>query len=138
MAYITGGDGGPGVHSSVSQGISYTWSLDINSIEPNPTLQQNIIATLNSIFSIIGSVAQLSSQSISLIGNAGYSGRQIDIGGSCQSHISQGQLQAHGSEIDISGANQLGFSDISKLPTGTFCASPIRNITKGTLTIIIQ
>ncbi len=138
MASIRGGDSGPGTGDPIiGLGNNYTWSLAIADIEPNTADQTLVMNTLNSVMGVIGSVAQSSCQSISFVGAGGYDGEKFSIGGAGEISLGQGQLQSQGSQIDLSGVQDPGFADLSKLPTGTLDAAPDAGVTKWPLVITI-
>ncbi len=138
-ASISGGDAGPGTGDPLGQGNIYKWSLGIADIEPDSGKREIVMQTLASIMGVIGSVAQSSSQSVSMSGGGDYDGVHFSYGGSSQLTLGQGQLQAIGSEIDFSSVEDPGFAEISKLPLGRFIAAPVDSVTSRPLVVnIIQ
>lgn len=138
IASISGGDAGPGTGDDIGQGNNYKWKLPISQIEPDSTKQQLVTQTLGEVMAFIGGVAQSSCQSVSFVGGGDYDGVHFSIGGSSELTMGQGQLQSHGSEIDISGADHPPFSHLSKLPVGTLAASPVPGVTTWDLVITIK
>jgi hypothetical protein len=136
---VSGGDAGPGAgDGGVGVGNMYNWSLPISQIDPSTGTQKIVINTLNGAIAVICAVAQNTCQGVSFLGGGGYDGVNVSYGGSSELTMNLGQLQAQGSEIDLSRVDDPGFADLSKLPVGTFTAAPVPGVTKWPLEIIIK
>lgn len=135
-ASISGGDGGPGtIHNAV--GISYNWSLPIGQLT-NETNSAMVVQTLNSVMETVGGVAQTTSQSLPLSAGGGYDGDGITLGGTgLGANPGGGQLQVHGSYIDLSDVFDPNFADLSSLPVGSFFATPVAGVTKHNVVLVI-
>ncbi len=144
MASVQGGDAGPGTGDpTLGLANTYNWLLPIADLEPDVSKQALVYSTLNLVMSIIAGNAQSSCGSISLVGSGGYGSNEnpyyIQFSGMPTGvSAGTGQLQAIGSQIDISGANQSNIgTNVSLLPVGTFAAKPVPGVTTWTLVITI-
>lgn len=144
IAKIEGGDGGPGTNSGQPQGgVTYSWNLPIANISTGAN-QTLVMHTLNNCMSIIGQVAQQTCQSFSACGSGGYDGVQLQLSGSqtygsdSPSYPNNGQLQIRGEGIDLSGANQGSFAQLSSLPVGFWVAQPVSGCTKRIAGLFIE
>ncbi|MBS7539768.1 hypothetical protein [Ancylobacter lacus] len=136
-ASISGGDGGPGQISD-TVGIQYQWSLPLAELttEPDNSL---VLNTLSNVMAVVGGVAQTTSQSIPLAAAGDYDGDSVTLGGTgLGAGLSGGQLQVHGSHIDLYGVNDPDFADLSCLPVGTFFATPVAGITRHNVVLVIE
>ena len=157
IAMVEGGDGGPGlpVTSGPLPGFIWAWNLPLAQICANkPNIDSQVVLnTLSNCMAIIGSTAQQSCNSYSSAGSGDYAGpnppaegpEQISIGGtqpydsdSGSYPTSTGQLQIFGQGIDISGANQGTFAQLSQLPVGFWVAQPTANCTQRVLGLFIE
>ncbi|WAC25842.1 hypothetical protein [Ancylobacter sp. SL191] len=136
-ASISGGDGGPGQISD-TVGIQYQWSLPLAELttEPDNSL---VLNTLSNVMAIVGGVAQTTSQSIPLAAAGGYDGDSVTLGGTgLGPALAGGQLQVHGSYIDLSGVDDPNFAELACLPVGAFFASRVAGITKQKVLLVIE
>lgn len=144
IAKIEGGDGGPGTNSGEpAGGVTYSWNLPLANITTGANATQ-VMNTLGNCMSIIGAVAQQSCQSMSAAGSGNYDGVQLQLSGSqpyasfSASFPSNGQLQIRGEGIDLSGANQGTFAQLSYLPVGFWVAQPVSGCTKRIAGLFIE
>ncbi len=136
-ASITGGDGGPGTISD-TVGIQYQWSLPIAELTTDPD-NPLVLNTLSNVMMTVGGVAQTTSQSIPLAAAGDYDGVSVTLGGTgLGPALAGGQLQVHGSHIDLSGVNDPNFAELSCLPVGTFFATPVAGCTKHNVVLVIE
>lgn len=143
LASVSGGDYGPGkADASIGMGISYIWSMGINTLAPNKSKeeQQNITQTLNSIISIIAGTSHVRCQSFPTAGSGSYDGVSLTLS---QCTIAQapipsaGQMQIYGINIDIIDANNPIFGGFGCLPKGTFIGISTSGVTKRPLLLNI-
>jgi hypothetical protein len=143
-ASIRGGDAGPGTGDPIN-GIAntYNWTLPISVLEPDINKQNLVYSTFNLVMSAIAANAQSSCRSISMLGSGGYGANQnpdyVQFSGTPASvSAGTGQLQAIGSQIDLSSANQPDMgTNVKLLPVGTFAAQPVPGVTTWPLVITI-
>jgi hypothetical protein len=144
IASIYGGDAGPGTGDQLGLSNTYNWLLPVSTLEPDLTKQPLVCSTFNLVMSLIAGNAQSSCSSTPLCGSGGYGTIQnpswVQFSGLPPGSVSAGlgQLQAIGSQIDLSGANQADMgTNVNLLPVGSFSAAPVSGVTSWPLLITI-
>lgn len=144
IGHAYGGDGGPGTGDpTIGVATSFNWSLPLSSIVPPGTKKSEktlILNTMTNVMIVIGSASMVAAESVPLDAAGDYDGSTISVAGTGlgTSAPNPAQLQILGSNIDLSGVDQLNYAAISSLPVGTYTAEPVSQVTSKHLTFIIK